>query len=232
MNSRLAPQNNYCSRTDKFLMRSPAGRKPFCKVCHDAGKPESDFNSHYVKSLPDKQGNTKVICPTLLSTECRYCYGLGHTAKFCPLLEARKKTESNYRREEIRNARVTQQPVQKPKVDLRGGRFNILLDDSDDEKSTPVVEDFPALGVPSQRVVTGSYASAAALANEKPAPIVAAKPLPSGFQVLHKGAAYEKTVPAKKMVVPSTSWAYDSDDDSDDDSDEEKSKPYVENSAW
>lgn len=59
-------------------------KKPFCKVCHDAGKKESEYTSHYVRSIPDCNGVTKVTCPTLLSMECRYCYKTGHTAKFCP----------------------------------------------------------------------------------------------------------------------------------------------------
>jgi hypothetical protein len=47
-------------------------------VCHDAGKPESEYANHWVKDL-----NGKTTCPTLLNTECRYCFKRGHTAKFC-----------------------------------------------------------------------------------------------------------------------------------------------------
>ena len=53
-------------------------KKPFCKVCQDAGKPESEYSSHWVKDLTGK-----TTCPTLLNTECRFCYKLGHTSKFC-----------------------------------------------------------------------------------------------------------------------------------------------------
>ena len=181
-------------------------KKPFCKVCHDAGKPESDYTGHHVRSLPDKQGNTKVTCPTLLNTECRYCYELGHTAKFCPAIAKRQKAEDRHHREEIRTAK---QPVEKPKVDLRGGRFNVLL--SDDEEEEVKVEEYPALS----QHVTNSYATAARqaqlaaqLAGAKQSQVAA---LPAGFVVLQKGSTYEK----KK--VPSKSWAdYDSDDDSDD----------------
>ena len=70
-----------------------SNKKPFCKVCQDAGKPESEYTSHYVRSMPDKSGKTNVTCPTLLATECRYCYELGHTTKFCPVIEANKKAE-------------------------------------------------------------------------------------------------------------------------------------------
>lgn len=62
--------------------------KPYCKVCHDAGKPEREYTSHWVK---DRSGKT--LCPTLLSTECRYCFKLGHTAKFCDLLVKKNKAK-------------------------------------------------------------------------------------------------------------------------------------------
>ena len=85
------------------------------------------------------------------------------------------------------------------------------------------------LGAPSQRVQIGGYAAAAS----KPIPIVAAKPtLPSGFQVLQKGAAYEKTEPepVKKPTFVArmiTRWAeWDTDDENEED------RRYVDNSAW
>ena len=182
--------------------RTPAARKPFCKVCHDAGKPESDYTSHYVRSLPDRQGNTKVTCPTLLNTECRYCYGLGHTAKFCPIIAARKKEDERRHREEERRTRETQKPVVKSNAPANS---YAALYESDDEVETPKVvvkEEFPALGAPSKRVETTGYAAAAA----KPAPVVEAKvqSLPAGFTVLQKGAAYEKTEPVKRVFV--SSW--------------------------
>jgi len=64
-------------------------RKPYCKVCHDAGKPENVYTSHFVK---DKQGpEGKVVCPYLLSLTCTYCKKQeGHTAKHCPNLQAKQ----------------------------------------------------------------------------------------------------------------------------------------------
>jgi len=53
-------------------------------VCHDSGKSEKEYTNHWVKDL-----NGKITCPTLLATECRYCYKLGHTAKFCPALKTK-----------------------------------------------------------------------------------------------------------------------------------------------
>ncbi len=53
--------------------------KMFCKVCKDAKKSESVYTSHSVR---DETG--KVVCPTLLSQECKYCKEKGHTPKYCP----------------------------------------------------------------------------------------------------------------------------------------------------
>ena len=62
-----------------------AARTPYCKVCHDAGKPKSQYTSHFVKDSPGPNG--KVVCPYLLSLNCRYCHEGGHTVKHCPKLE-------------------------------------------------------------------------------------------------------------------------------------------------
>ena len=59
----------------------------FCKVCFDAGKPKSEYGSHFVKDKPGKDG--KVVCPHLLSLNCRYCKKPGHTIGHCDVL-ARK----------------------------------------------------------------------------------------------------------------------------------------------
>lgn len=66
-------------------------KKPFCKVCQDAGKTESEYTSHFVKS--DKG---IVICLTLLGVVCRYCSKQGHTIKFCPTIEQNKKEDKKH----------------------------------------------------------------------------------------------------------------------------------------
>lgn len=49
-----------------------------CKVCIDAGKPEEEYTSHWVK---DRSGN--VTCPTLLNQKCLMCGNCGHTSSYC-----------------------------------------------------------------------------------------------------------------------------------------------------
>ena len=194
--------------------RNTASRKPYCKVCHDAGKPESDYTSHHVRSLPDRQGNTKVTCPTLLNTECRYCYELGHTAKFCPVIAARKKTEDRAQREEQRRAIQQKAPVVKPKTITNA--YAALYESDDEAVARPaaVKEEWPTLGEPSKRVELCGYAAAAA----KPVPISTAiekQVTPAGFVVLKKGATYEKTEAPKPVCRPG-SWADMESDDEDD----------------
>jgi len=63
--------------------------KPYCKVCADAGKLESEYTSHWVKSFDGKT----VTCPTVKAIKCGYCFNLGHTPKFCPVLANKTKME-------------------------------------------------------------------------------------------------------------------------------------------
>jgi hypothetical protein len=51
----------------------------FCKVCKDAGHPESVYTSHFVKDRP----GGKIVCPHLLGLRCRHCGESGHTVKYC-----------------------------------------------------------------------------------------------------------------------------------------------------
>lgn len=60
-------------------------RTPFCKICFDAKKSASVYNSHYVRASMDPK--SAITCPILLATECRYCHGFGHTISRCEVRE-------------------------------------------------------------------------------------------------------------------------------------------------
>jgi len=60
---------------------------PFCKFCKDAGKTQKEFTSHYPKDKPGKDG--KVVCPTILNNECRYCHEKGHAKSHCGVLKSK-----------------------------------------------------------------------------------------------------------------------------------------------
>lgn len=98
--------------------------KFYCKVCHDAGKPESEFRNHGVR---DRNGN--ITCPTLLNTKCRYCSKLGHTTKYCSEL-ANKNNAVHAKQNKI----VPKQPIQKPIQQKQMNHFSVLDNDSDEEQ--------------------------------------------------------------------------------------------------
>ena len=125
------------SRSIKSNKRvTPEVRKPFCKVCQDAGLSDAIVSSHFVK---DTEG--KVICPTLLSQECRYCFKVGHTVKFCPILAEQAKEA---KREEAKIARVKAQREEEekkksaPKSKPTSKNAFAALDDSSDEEEVRV----------------------------------------------------------------------------------------------
>jgi len=105
--------------------------KPFCKVCHDAGKSEAEYTNHFVKSEPGPNGKT--VCPTLLAQECRYCYESGHTAGYCPVIAANKKVEERVSREVARREAAEKKAVDKPVQKKSANIFAALNDSSDSE---------------------------------------------------------------------------------------------------
>ena len=206
-------------------------KKPFCKVCQDAGKPESEYTSHFVRSMPDKNGKTTITCPVLATTECRYCRQLGHTTKFCDVIEERKKRIK--KQESIANQTAKAELAQAARTVTKESRksfgtFDVFADDSDDDempvpnnmihnvKSIPaakVVDEFPALVEVTRRVKPSN-------ASLKPVPAVswaavAEKPAPLVYK--HTPPKVKQTHPkaATKITHTMTSWAdwSDSDDD-------------------
>lgn len=125
--------------------------KPYCKVCHDAGKPESQYTSHYVKSEPGDFG--VVICPTLLNQACRFCEKVGHTVSRCPkIAEIKKQTD----REKLKKREIIA-PVATPLK--KGSRFS-CLDDLENivQIEKPKPEKFPALATPKTQPIPNSVA--------------------------------------------------------------------------
>jgi len=89
----------------KDLRRKQKG--PFCNVCHNAGKPEEVYTSHFVKDKP----NGVVVCPTLLNQKCRYCHEKGHTPKHCPRLAAKRDHERSVRPATYYRSAQQEQPM-------------------------------------------------------------------------------------------------------------------------
>lgn len=68
----------------------------FCKVCKDARKTEKEYTSHWVRDAPGLGG--KVVCPTLLKQECKYCKEKGHTPKHCPKIQVKLQSQKEKKR--------------------------------------------------------------------------------------------------------------------------------------
>ena len=119
-------------------------KKPVCKVCRDAGKPESVYTSHFVKSM----NRCQIICPTLLNIKCRYCEEIGHTVKYCKSLNNQPSRSSRSAYEKVSQ---TDNKTQ--------NKFGIL--DFDDDEEEEEIEQPLAVSAICDNVV-GSYAAALA----------------------------------------------------------------------
>jgi hypothetical protein len=99
--------------------------KPFCKVCFDAGKTDTD---HFVRKTPDPK--SPVVCPTLLALQCRYCDQAGHTVKYCAVL---KKNNKDKARADSQLRRVHVEPPVVPSKPKNNNLFALLEEDNDSD---------------------------------------------------------------------------------------------------
>ncbi len=146
-----------------------------CKVCKDAGKSESEYSTHFVK---DREG--KVVCPTLLSLQCRYCQKPGHTVSHCPTLQAKSKADEKAKRTYQFKTSSDNKVLSNPSKPKTNFGFDVLDDfepeTNEELRQSEVVvntgkvetgkEEFPILGalprVPNVHNGGHSYASMAA----------------------------------------------------------------------
>ena len=117
--------------------QSTSSIKPFCKVCHDAGKTEKEYTSHFVRASPEP--NAPVVCPTLLAQPCRFCQQGGHTPAYCPELAKRKKAEEKaikMKAYQDKKQQEEQQQQSKPatKSTKMANAFAVFDSDSEEEK--------------------------------------------------------------------------------------------------
>ena len=116
--------NNRTTKQSVSSLNQSQKVKPFCKVCYDTGKPESVYNSHFVRETRDL--NSPVVCPTLLALSCRFCGANGHTVSKCKkALMAPTKNPAESTKKNI----MVIKSVQKNLANV----FDCLDNDSDDE---------------------------------------------------------------------------------------------------
>jgi hypothetical protein len=205
--------------------------KSFCKVCQDAGKPESIYTNHNVRQSQDK--NSPVTCPTLLAQECRVCYKRGHSSKYCPLNQGLKQSQGQ------QCLPVLKKPTFQPRTAVRQAPKNVFMvfdeEDAKDEVKRMIQEEAEAKEALLRKVAP------APVIGQKPGPmllgyarIIALAPALNHTDALRKAfaeATKEKSNANKTKAVlaavsqkPKFSWA---DCDSGSDCDEEE-----EETAW
>ena len=204
-------------------MFSKIAPNKYCKVCHDAGKSETEYTSHFIRA--DRDPCSKVVCPTLLSLECRYCSKKGHTVKYCKLLEKDKIAEARQSKS-ITNTKT--KPKSEEKYKQPNNMFSNLESDSEDEEQEQDVKEVKEVEV--RAPITSnikSYASALlrpALTSKevKIVPIITRQNndiVPSYNNI-------------KSTYIKNKSWA-DTDSDSDSELEEEKElKEEVNDPNW
>ncbi len=171
----------------KMSRRVNTASQKFCKVCQDAGKPESEYRSHFTRETPEP--NSRVLCPTLLALECRFCYKKGHTIKYCSAL----KNKDIQPKKESRPQKIEAKPQKISNV------FACLDSDSDEEEALEK-EAFPQLCAPTNTPInthkTINYAAAVAH--------IAPAPQPTIFKAIEKPVAQNVVKKVSQVRPP---WA-------------------------
>ena len=229
--------------TQMFTIKAKAqvAKKPFCKVCKDAGKSEEVYTSHFLR---DKIGpNSKIICPTLLALECQYCHEKGHTVSYCKKLKAAQKfhKRKDYNLNDTKRNKVAAATGANSTFKNKFSVFDIQSDSEEMEDEvvtdeiTPV--DFKEMNLPQYGV---SYAAMAS----KPQTVYAreneAVVIPMALEEVEEGppnsppnsppSTYAKIHPIPYKQSQMRSWAdWESSDDEEEDED---TSGYVDNTAW
>lgn len=150
------------ARSNKGAKVAPAP-KPYCAHCFNLGKPESAYTSHFIRASPDPK--SPIVCPELLSTECRYCFKSGHTVGKCPVLAERKAAEEREAKQKEREERLAKQAEEQKKQlsakkQSTKGKFAALEssdDDSEDEITLKVTTKITTKKMPAKPVAAETF---------------------------------------------------------------------------
>ncbi len=126
---------NATMNADQAKNASREKRKPFCKVCFDAGKTEAECTSHYLKSNPGPDG--KLVCPTLLNRACLTCGNKGHTSSYChePSVDNKLAKKSHDKRRQPVEVEKKIQMIKKASAGIQvRNSFNCLVHEEKEEE--------------------------------------------------------------------------------------------------
>lgn len=174
-----------------------------CKVCADAGKDVSIYSSHRVKDF-----SGAVTCPTLLSQECRNCYRLGHTIKFCPELKAQdayKAREERIKAYDLEQAAKMTQEKKTTHVN-NVSRFAVLDDSYEDKKTSKTKNSKKNVKIaePTPAVIVASVAPAKAIFSKDAFPTLSGEVASRGvfkIPVLEEKFSYKSIVATPTPVT-------------------------------
>jgi len=90
--------------------------RKFCGVCKKAGKSEKEYTSHFIKSVAGPKGI--IVCPTILTAECQFCFKRGHWAneEYCPALKEKKRNDKFAESQANTNRNIDVQPAKPAKT--------------------------------------------------------------------------------------------------------------------
>lgn len=167
----------------------------YCKVCQDAGKPEDIYRSHFTRETRDP--NSRITCPTLLALECRYCYKVGHTVKYCSVINEKNK-----------QSKPKEKPVEKPVEKQKSSNLYDCLESDSEEEIQKVSVNKPLVKPIVQS--SGINYAAALLSNPVSTPVKILAPwVETGI--------ISVPVPPPPFKRPMRSWADDSDSEDEED---------------
>lgn len=150
--------NEMAYRNQTTTQRTQRPRE--CKVCIDAGKPEEEYTSHWVK---DRSGN--VTCPTLLNQKCLMCGNCGHTSSYCKVqIDSRPKLSATAVARATTAIAVKTKPVARP---MSSNKYALLAIVEQDEARTrdrhtalfPPLEKKPEITRPTITITTNTTTS-------------------------------------------------------------------------
>ena len=192
-------------------------QKPFCGVCHKAGKSIDIYTSHFTKSNPGPSG--VVVCPTILTAICTYCKQTGHFKSACGVLKEKERMQHAQSKEMARESfkKVEEKKVVKKPTYISKFAAAFEEDDSDNENEKAVEskkvldKNFPALSeikVVQKTKSLSEKTSYASMASKPAAPVVVAPVKPMANDELSLADyVVKKPVQCKFMTH---SWADDS----------------------
>lgn len=189
--------------------------KKMCKVCLDAGKSKEVYTSHFTRETPDPK--SRVLCPTLLAQECKFCHKMGHTIKYCKELTKREAEQDKKKRIEEGEKKMREAEEEKKRKELRKQlkkerRQNIFNQEDDEPVKEEVDEDFPPL------CATNKSATNKSATNKQSITLNFA-------EAIAKPAAPQ---PPKKIVAPvKQEYYYEEDDDEYYEEEEEEEEEFV-----